>query len=185
MIVSCMFTSLPRSQESNRYCNMVTTLVFPAIVKKFEHMRVREVTMQQDGARCHTQKKKDGEEAITPKLNAAGAQLRPRINVATQPAQSPAVNICDLAFFRALACALRKRRRVASGASRTALFDLDKLAADSHHAAFTDYSSEPLEEMWAYKPIIMDRLIESKGGNDYDRRRTTEERESRKRARGQ
>ena len=40
-------------------------------------------------------------------------------------------------------------------------------------------------EMWAYKTIIMDRIIESKGGNDYDRRRTTEERESRKRARGQ
>ena len=132
--------------------------------------------MQQVGARCHTQKKKDGFEAMTQKLNAAGAKLRPRIKVVTQPAQSPDVNICDLAFFRALACALRKRR--------TALFDLDKLAADSH-AAFNDYSSETLEEMWAYKTIIMDRIIESKGGNDYDRRRTTEERESRKRARGQ
>ena len=169
---------------------MVTTLVFPAIVEKFKHMRVREVTMQQDGARCHTQKKKDGFEAMTQKLNAAGAKLRPRIKVVTQPAQSPDVNICDLAFFRALACALRKRRRVASaprasGASRTALFDLDKLAADSH-AAFNDYSSETLEEMlWAHKTIIMDSIIESKGGNDYDRRRTTEERESRKRARGQ
>ena len=74
---------------------------------------------------------------------------------------------------------------VASGASRTALFDLDKLAAYSH-AAFNDYSSETLEEMlWAHKTIIMDSIIESKGGNDYDRRRTTEERESRKRARGQ
>ena len=58
---------------------------------------------------------------------------------------------------------------MASGASRTALFDLDKLAADSH-AAFNDYSPETLEEMWAYKTIIMDRIIESKGGNDYDRR---------------
>ena len=163
-----MPTSLPRSQESNRYYNMVTTLVFPAFVEKFKHMRVREVTMQQDGARCHTCKKKDGLEAsMTQKLNAAGAKLRPRIKVVTQPAQSPDVNICDLAFFRALACALRKRRRVASGASRTALFDLDKLAADSHHAAFNDYSSETLEEMWAYKTIIMDRIIESKGGNDY------------------
>ena len=75
-------------------------------------MRVREVTMQQVGARCHTQKKKDGDEAMTKKLNAAGAKLRPHIKVVTQPAQSPDVNICDLAFFRALACALRKRRRV-------------------------------------------------------------------------
>ena len=99
---------------------MVTTLVFPAIVEKFnnnKHMRVREVTMQQDGARCHTdtQKKKAGFEAMTQKLNAAGAKLRPRIKVVTQPTQSPDVNICDLAFFRALACALRKRRRVGCG----------------------------------------------------------------------
>ena len=77
---------------------MVTTLVFPAIVEKFNNnkpMRVREVTMQQDGARCHTdtQKKKAGFEAMTQKLNAAGAKLRPRIKVVTQPAQSPDVNI--------------------------------------------------------------------------------------------
>ena len=97
-----MPTSLPRSQESNRYYNMVTTLVFPAFVEKFKHMRVREVTMQQDGARCHTCKKKDGFEAMTQKLNAAGAKLRPRIKVVTQPAQTPDVNICDLAFFCAL-----------------------------------------------------------------------------------
>ena len=167
---------------------MCKSLTFPLhrpIVEMFKHMGVREVTLQQDGARCHTQKKKDGEEAITPKLNAAGAKLRPRIKVATQPAQSPDVNICDLAFFRALACALRKRRRVASGASRTALFDLDKLAADSRAAFIKDYSPETLEVMWAYKTIIMDRIIEPKGGNDYDRRRTAEERESRKRAQGQ
>ena len=47
-----MPTSLPRSQESNRYYNMVTTLVFPAIVEKFKHMRVREVTMQQPEGQC-------------------------------------------------------------------------------------------------------------------------------------
>ena len=146
-----MPTSLPRSQESYRYYNMVTMLVFPAIVaEKFKHMRVREVMMQQDDARCHTQKKKDGFEAMTQKLNAAGAKLRPRIKVVTQPAQSPDVNICDLAFFRALACALRKRRRVASGASRTALFDLDKLAADSRAAAFNVFSPETLEDMYTY-----------------------------------
>ena len=63
-----MPTSLPRSQESYRYYNMVTMLVFPAIVaEKFKHMRVREVMMQQDDARCHTQKKKDGFEAMTQK----------------------------------------------------------------------------------------------------------------------
>ena len=137
-----------------KYEKLVTTVVFPAIVKAFKNTGVREVTLQQDGARCHTQKKKDGTEAMTKKLTAIGAKLRPRIKVVTQAAQSPDLNICDLAFFRALGCVLRKRRRVASGASRSVLFDLDKLAADAR-AAFDDYSPETLEEMWAYKSIIM------------------------------
>ena len=83
-----------------------------------------------------------------------------------------------------LACLLRKRRRIAVGESRTCLFDLDKLAADTQ-AAFKDYSPETLEEMWAYKSLIMGRIIDSNGGNDYSRRRTAEEREGRKRARGE
>ena len=112
---------------------------------------------------------------MTKKLNAIGAKLRPRIRVRTQPAQSPDVNICDLAFFRALACLVRKRRRIASGESRSALFDLDTLAADTR-AAFRDYSPETLEEMWCYKSLVMERILACGGGNDYSRRRTAEER---------
>ena len=72
---------------------------------------------------------------------------------------------------------------MASGASRSAPFHLDKLAADAKQA-FQDYFPEILEEMWAYKSIIMQRIIDSNGGSDYDRRRTPEKRESRKWARG-
>ena len=102
---------------------------------------------------------------MTKKLTTIGAKLRPRIRVRTQPAQSPDVNICDLAFFRALACLVRKRRRIASGESRSALFDLDTLAADTR-AAFRDYSPETLEEMWCYKSLVMERILACGGGND-------------------
>ena len=33
--------------------------------------------------------------------------------------------------------------------------------------------------MWAYKTIIMDRIIESKGGNDYDRRASSHDQRAR------
>ena len=129
------------SMTAKQYEAMMVKKIFPKIVTAFKHTGVREVRVQQDGARCHTQKKADGTEPMTAKLNAIGAKLKPRIVVVTQPAQSPDLNICDLAFFRALACLLRKRRRIASGESRTCLFDLDKLAADTK-AAFEEYSPE-------------------------------------------
>ena len=52
--------------------------------------------MQQDGARPHT-----GKDTINI-LNKNGATLSPKIEVCTQPAQSPDMNVCDLAFFRTL-----------------------------------------------------------------------------------
>ena len=55
------------------------------------------------GAPVHTQKRKDGTEPMTDKLNAYGATLSPPIEVYTQPPQSPDFNINDLAFFRAVA----------------------------------------------------------------------------------
>ena len=35
------------------------------------------------------------------------------------------------------------------------------------HAAFEAYDPDTLEKMWVYKSIVMDRVIASKGGNDY------------------
>jgi hypothetical protein len=176
-----------KTMDSKRYKKMVIDTVFPAIVEAFKDTGVKEVTLQQDGARAHTKKKPStGEEPLTKELNAIGAKLTPRIRVRTQPAQSPDVNICDLAFFRALACALRKRRRVAAGVSRSVLFDLDKLAADAQ-AAFEAYDEETLDQMWAYKTLIMQRIIDADGWNNYERHRTAEERaqeKGRKRGRG-
>ena len=112
---------------------------------------------------------------MTDALNEHGKKLKPRIVVVTQPAQSPDTNMCNLAFFRALACMVRKRRRCSreSGTDRKWLFDLDQLAKDTI-AAFNEYSTESLEEMWAYKTLIMQRIVDAEGGNDYSRRRTAD-----------
>ena len=49
-------------------------------------------------------------------------------------------------------------------------FDLDRLAADVK-AAYWAYSVDTLEKMWAYKSVVMQKIIDADGGNYYDRRK--------------
>ena len=86
--------------NADRYVAMLRDKIFPALERKFPN--ATGIRLQQDGAACHTGKKKSGHEAITTKLNAIGATCSPPIQVITQSAQSPDFNINDLAFFRAL-----------------------------------------------------------------------------------
>ena len=52
-------------------------------------------------------------------------------------------------------------------------FDLEQLAADVK-AAFASYDTNTIENMWAYKSVIMQKIIDADGGNFYDRRRPAE-----------
>ena len=71
------------------------------------------------------------------------------------------VNMCDLAFFRALATAVHKLRR----GRRT--FDIEQLVADVEQA-FKEYPSEKLDKMWSTLESNCLKIIKAKGGNDYD-----------------
>ena len=124
-----------RTMTSARYLEMMSKKVFPAVVKAFKDTKIKKVIVQQDGASPHT-----GQDTVA-KLNAIGAKLSPKIVVITQPAQSPDMNINDLAFFRALDTAVRKQRRGESNE-----FDKDKLVADVLKA-HAGYPSEQLEKM--------------------------------------
>ena len=68
--------------------------------------------------------------------------------VVRQPAQSPDFNICDLAFFRALSVAVRKRRRTHMRGPKR--FDIPTLVEDVMQA-FEDYPPEQLDTMWQHK----------------------------------
>ena len=100
------------------------------------------------------------------KLNTAGAALPIPIEVRTQPAQSPDMNICDLALFRALKCAVRKLRRKPGSGSK---FDVDQLVKDVMRA-YNDYGADKLEDMWKYKQFVMSQVARD-GSNDYERHR--------------
>ena len=121
--------------------------------------------MQQDGARPHTGKKKSGEEPVTDALNEIGATFDPPIKVITQPAQSPDLNINDLAFFRSLGVAVRKARR------GTVDFDKEKLAADVV-AAWNAYPQDALDAMWEYWIYCLQATVDCQGANNYSQHRS-------------
>ena len=150
--------------DGAKYAEMMTTKVFPAIREKYKGEE--KVIVQHDGARPHSAKN-------TEKLLAEAGKKRkrgePLIEMIQQPAQSPDFNICDLAFFRALAVAVRKRRRgTMRGPKR---FDIDQLVTDVMEA-FQDYSSDQLEKMWQHKSYVMRAVLTTKpkvGGSNYPR----------------
>lgn len=110
---------------------------------------------------------------LLPSVNAEAGRKRkrgePLIEVVQQPAQSPDFNICDLAFFRALSVAVRKRRRtVMSGPKR---FDIPTLVEDVMEA-FKEYPPEQLDKMWEHKSYVMRAVLATKpkpGGSNYPR----------------
>ena len=163
--------------------DLMTLLVLPVIADAYRPLGVTQVTVQHDGAPPHVGKDAEA------RIDEVGARLTPRIKILRQPSQSPDTNICDLAFFRALASTVAKRRR---GIEKQKLqFDLERLQEDVE-AAFKAYPAETLEGMWAYKSEVMQKIIEADGGNWYDKRRGTDAQGrkrdrksgSRKRARG-
>ena len=107
-------------------------------------------------------------EGAEERLCAYGATLNPPITIIRQPAQSPDCNICDLSFFRALAALVAKNRRGLELSKQQ--FDIERLCDDVRRS-YDEYSVETIERMWAYKSVVMQKIIDAEGGNYYDRRK--------------
>ena len=149
------------TMNAERYVKLMTEKVLPAIAAKYRTLGVKKVIVQHDGAPPHVGKGAESE------IDKFGATLNPPIEIIRQPSQSPDTNICDIAFFRALASCVAKRRR---GIERGKIqFDLERLA-DDVEAAFNAYSANTLDQMWAYKSELMKKIVEADGGNWYDKR---------------
>lgn len=152
------------SLTADKYVEMLTKQVFPAIRKAYAGEEM--VTVQHDGAPGH------GAKTTATLLAEAGRKRKrgePLITVVQQPAQSPDFNICDLAFFRALSVAVRKRRRSTMRGPKR--FDIDTLVEDVMQA-FEDYPPEQLEKMWQHKSYVMGAVLTTKpkaGGSNYPR----------------
>ena len=150
--------------DGKKYVEIMTEEIFPAIREAYRGEEM--VTVQHNGALGHGAKK------TAELLEEAGRKRKrgePLIQVVKQPPQSPDFNICDLAFFRALAVAVRKQRRATMRGPRR--FDIDQLVADVEQA-FKDYPPEQLEKMWVHKSYVMRAVLTTTpkvGGSNYPR----------------
>ena len=152
------------TMDAAKYVEMMTTKVFPQIRKLYAGQE--KVTVQHDGASCHGNATSKTRELLE-KAGRKHKRGEPLIVLVTQSAQSPDFNICDLAFFRALSVAVRKRRRtIMRGAKR---FDIDQLVEDVHEA-FLEYDSDQLEKMWQHKTYVIGAVLTTApkvGGSNY------------------
>ncbi len=152
------------TMDAAKYVEMMTTKVFPQIRKLYAGQE--KVTVQHDGASCHGNATSKTRELLE-KAGREHKRGEPLIVLVTQSAQSPDFNICDLAFFRALSVAVRKRRRtIMRGAKR---FDIDQLVEDVHEA-FLEYDSDQLEKMWQHKTYVIGAVLTTApkvGGSNY------------------
>lgn len=86
--------------DKDKYRQLLISEVLPAIIAKFpwsyvQGVRGRSVKIQQDGAKSHIEN--NDEEWLE-----AVAELGVNVHLSTQAAQSPDLNINDLAFFRSI-----------------------------------------------------------------------------------
>ena len=156
-------------QKSNRYhrqgdayvhdCTMNSALykifmmkVFKAVKKKMPWLKQEQIIIQQDGAPAHKGK---GNMIF---FDVEGQKRGWNIKVITQPAQSPDLNINDLAFFRSLKCRVENLKKDAN--------NLDILYR-AIMRAWNQYDGETLHRIWGIQYACYREILRLKGDNDY------------------
>jgi hypothetical protein len=136
--------------DSAWYRGWYLDCLLPAIKQKMPWMRNREIVVQQDGARPHTGK------GNLDALQEAGNDGRWSINLITQPAQSPDLNINDLGFFRSLKTRVLQMRF-------STIEGMMKVVYDEYER----YDTETLERVWQCLFVVYNKVLEELGGNGY------------------
>jgi hypothetical protein len=140
------------SVDRKKYRQMMIDCVLPAILEKFPtaYLDRHGVKIQQDGAKSHILP--DDQEWLE-----AVEETGCNITLVTQPAQSPDLNINDLAFFASIMSLQRK------GCCKDALELIGVV-----NKAYDDYPSNKINRMWLTMQSVMNEIIKDNGGNDYN-----------------
>ena len=155
--------------KSNRYhragdvyykdCNMNGKIyqkfmmnIFSAIKTKMPWLQGQEVIVQQDGAPSHKTQENMNYFATEGQKNGWN------INVITQPAQSPDLNINDLGFFRSLKCRVEHLKN-----GRQTINSL----YESVLQAWQQYDSDTLQRIWGVQYACYREILRIKGDNEY------------------
>ena len=140
--------------NSDVYRQYLISYALPAIIDKFPSMYVfgegrREVIIQQDGAGSHI-RENDAE------FKEACEELGVSVRLMTQPAQSPDLNINDLAFFASLASLMKRRK------PKTELQLVEFVQEE-----FARHSPTVLNKMWLTHMAVMNEIPKCDGNNTH------------------
>jgi len=139
--------------DRDEYREMMITNVLPAIINKFPWSYLtragKSVKIQQDGAKSHIEE--DDELWLQ-----AVEELGVNVELYTQAAQSPDLNINDLAFFRSIMSIYRRE------APRNSL---ELIAAVEK--AYDDYPATKINRMWLTLQSVCNEILKDDGNNDY------------------
>ena len=139
------------SVNRDKYREMMIDDVLPAILAKFPeaYLSRKGVLIQQDGARSHIE---PTDEEWLEAVENTGCKIK----LVTQAAQSPDLNINDLAFFRSIMSL--KRREAPKN-------ELELIAAVKK--AHEEYPASKINRMWITLMTVMNQIIATDGGNDF------------------
>ena len=139
------------AMDSEKFAQMLIDDVFPAVRQKFHGVSV--VRVQFDNAGGHGMASLMNR--IKTELPSTGPRV-PRIEIVSQAAQAPDTNANNLGFYRSIDSRLPKVRN----------FDLDEFEKQIL-AAFKDYPSKTLNDLFDMKQRVCQCIIDAKGDNDF------------------
>ena len=138
------------------YTDLVSNLIIPAIVAKWPssdwNVEGKVIKIQQDGAPAHKRFHRYHWEQVVHDL-----YLEEKLELVTQPPNSPDCNVLDLGFFRSL------QAKYYMSNPKTAL-DIIRFV----QKAFDDYNPNDLNRIWLTYHTVLDEIIKCHGNNTYD-----------------
>ena len=138
-----------------KYTEMMVDNVLPAIVSKWPpslwNREGYKVRIQQDGAKSHIP---EGDELWFETLTQL--ELEDKIDLYTQPPNSPDTNVNDLGFFASLQAKYYRHNPKSS-------FDIISMVQKS----FDEYEARTLNRIWLSYQQCLNKIIEENGGNEY------------------
>ena len=150
------------SMDADKFESMMREQVIPAVRQKLRW--ASRVFIQMDNATPHKSKSKNPKETLEARLKDVlkaprvhNRRAGPEIVLFPQVANSPDTNACDLGFFKSLDSRLPRCRN----------FNLDKFTEQCEQA-FNEYPSEKLSALFNTKSMVLARIVEVDGSNEYD-----------------
>lgn len=139
------------SINKDKYRELMIDYILPAVLAKFPpaYLERHGVRIQQDGASSHI-------DADDPEWLAAVHETGCKITLETQPANSPDLNINDLAFFRSI-------QSLYYEAAPENEAELIEAVED----AFEEYACNKLNRMWLTLMSCCNQILETNGDNHY------------------